>query len=209
MFALASRWDQRFPRRALLWLGQLETEPTKILGSRANAAAAAFAPADVHMMAACNRVPVLDGHTESAFVRLRVPATEADVRRALTAYRCEAQALQLPSAPPEWCVSMQREGGRWVVGISRICGLHLDRGGNSIHLFAADVVDRPQARLDRDRGGGYTVSVGRLRASAGEAPDQPARAFQFTLLSHNTILGAAGSALLNAELALRNGWLQL
>ena len=53
------------------------------------------------------------------------------------------------------------------------------------------------------------MTVGRLRPSAGEAPDQPARAFQFTLLSHNTILGAAGSAILNAEVALRHGWLEM
>ena len=76
------------------------------------------------MMAACNRVPVLDGHTESVFVRLRVPATEADVRRALTTYRCEAQALQLPSAPPAWCVRAQSSPNtkRASGGASRVHG---------------------------------------------------------------------------------------
>jgi aspartate-semialdehyde dehydrogenase len=78
-----------------------------------------------------------------------------------------------------------------------------------MHVFGPEAPDRPQPRLDRDRGGGFTVSVGRLRVSAGQAADAPAHAFQFSLLSHNTILGAAGSALLNAELALHHGWLTL
>jgi len=54
--------------------------------------------------------------------------------------------------------------------------------------------------------------VGRLRPSvrsdgAPAGDDQPTTAFQFTLLSHNTILGAAGSAILNAELVRHHGWL--
>ena len=52
--------------------------------------------------------------------------------------------------------------------------------------------DRPQPRFDVDQGGGMTASVGRLR---------PCGVFdwKFTVLSHNTIRGAAGAALLNAE----------
>lgn len=52
----------------------------------------------------------------------------------------------------------------------------------------------PQPRLDRDRGEGMTVSVGRLRAC--EVLD-----LKFCVLAHNLVRGAAGAALLNAELA--------
>ncbi len=53
--------------------------------------------------------------------------------------------------------------------------------------------DRPQPRFDIDRGNGMTVSVGRLRPCG-------VLDYKFTVLSHNTIRGAAGAALLNAEL---------
>jgi len=53
--------------------------------------------------------------------------------------------------------------------------------------------DRPQPRLDRNRGNGMAVTVGRLR---------PCGVFdwKFIVLSHNTIRGAAGATILNAEL---------
>ena len=60
-------------------------------------------------------------------------------------------------------------------------------------------VDRPQPRLDVDSGGGMTTSVGRLRKC--NVLD-----WKFTLLSHNTIRGAAGAALLNAELLKAKGY---
>jgi aspartate-semialdehyde dehydrogenase len=53
--------------------------------------------------------------------------------------------------------------------------------------------DRPQPRLDRDAGRGMTVTVGRVM------PDRVLD-FRFVALSHNTIRGAAGAAILNAEL---------
>ena len=58
--------------------------------------------------------------------------------------------------------------------------------------------DRPQPRLDRDRGQGMTVTVGRVRAS--EVLD-----VKFFVLAHNLIRGAAGAALLNAELCKAEG----
>jgi aspartate-semialdehyde dehydrogenase len=60
--------------------------------------------------------------------------------------------------------------------------------------------DRPQPRLDVDRGKGMTVSVGRLRPCG-------VLDWKFTVLSHNTIRGAAGAALLNAELLKVQGLL--
>jgi aspartate-semialdehyde dehydrogenase len=61
--------------------------------------------------------------------------------------------------------------------------------------------DRPQPRLDRDAGRGMTVTVGRV---------QPDRVLDFRLvaLSHNTIRGAAGAAVLNAELLVARGLLR-
>ncbi len=65
-----------------------------------------------------------------------------------------------------------------------------------LQFLAAD--DRPQPRLDRMRGAGMTATIGRLR---------PCKLldWKFTVLSHNTIRGAAGAALLNAELLVAMG----
>jgi len=63
-----------------------------------------------------------------------------------------------------------------------------------------DAPDRPQPRFDLDRGNGMTVSVGRLRPCG-------VLDYKFTVLSHNTIRGAAGAALLNAELLKVQGYL--
>jgi aspartate-semialdehyde dehydrogenase len=61
-------------------------------------------------------------------------------------------------------------------------------------------VDRPQPRLDVDAGNGMTASVGRLRPCS-------VLDWKFTVLSHNTIRGAAGAAVLNAELLKVWGYL--
>jgi aspartate-semialdehyde dehydrogenase len=60
--------------------------------------------------------------------------------------------------------------------------------------------DRPQPRLDIDLGRGMTTTVGRLRPCG-------VLDWKFTVLSHNTIRGAAGAALLNAELLKMQGFL--
>ena len=60
--------------------------------------------------------------------------------------------------------------------------------------------DRPQPRFDCDLGAGMTTAVGRLRRC--NVLD-----WKFTVLSHNTIRGAAGAALLNAELLKAKGYL--
>ena len=60
--------------------------------------------------------------------------------------------------------------------------------------------DRPQPRFDVDRGAGMTACVGRLRPCG-------VLDWKFTVLSHNTIRGAAGAALLNAELLKAQGYL--
>ena len=61
-------------------------------------------------------------------------------------------------------------------------------------------VDRPQPRFDVDAGNGMTATVGRLRPCG-------VLDWKFTVLSHNTIRGAAGAALLNAEFLKARGYL--
>jgi aspartate-semialdehyde dehydrogenase len=67
-------------------------------------------------------------------------------------------------------------------------------------LVVIDAADRPQPLRDIHRGSGMTVSVGNLR------PD-PVYDARFTVLVHNTVRGAAGAALLNAELLAARGML--
>jgi aspartate-semialdehyde dehydrogenase len=59
-----------------------------------------------------------------------------------------------------------------------------------------DEDDRLQPRLDRMRGRGMTVSVGRLREGV-----------RFVAMGHNTIRGAAGASVLNAELIHKKKYL--
>ncbi|KAH9482181.1 putative aspartate-semialdehyde dehydrogenase [Psilocybe cubensis] len=88
----------------------------------------------LRVSASCNRVPVIDGHTECVSVRFarRPPPSPQQVREALAAYTPEAQALGCPSAPCRAIV---------------------------VH----EEPDRPQPRLDRYYQDGAGVSVGRVR----------------------------------------------
>ena len=65
-------------------------------------------------------------------------------------------------------------------------------------IIVREESDRPQPRLDRDAGNGMSVTIGRLR------PDNVLD-YRFVALSHNTIRGAAGAAILNAELLIATG----
>ena len=60
---------------------------------------------------------------------------------------------------------------------------------------------RPQTRLDRDAGKGMAITIGRLRPDA-------LFDYRFVCLSHNTIRGAAGGAVLTAELLTAEGYIQ-
>jgi aspartate-semialdehyde dehydrogenase len=67
-------------------------------------------------------------------------------------------------------------------------------------VMYVEAADRPQPRFDSERGAGMTTTVGRLRPCG-------VLDWKFTVLSHNTIRGAAGAALLNAELLKAQGYL--
>ena len=60
---------------------------------------------------------------------------------------------------------------------------------------------RPQTRLDRNFQNGFGVSIGRLR-------EDKIFDWRFVCLSHNTIRGAAGGAILTAELLCRKGYIK-
>jgi aspartate-semialdehyde dehydrogenase len=112
---------------------KLETEASKILGS-VNDDVTGFVDQPMKVSAACNRVPVLDGHTACVSLRFqRRPAPSAEeVKQAMREYVSDAQKLGCPSAPAKAIVVM-------------------------------DEADRPQPRLDRETDRGYAVSVGRIR----------------------------------------------
>ncbi|MDQ6964269.1 MAG: aspartate-semialdehyde dehydrogenase [Mariprofundales bacterium] len=63
-------------------------------------------------------------------------------------------------------------------------------------IIVREEEDRPQPRLDRNAGGGMSVSVGRIREG-----------IRYIVLGHNTIRGAAGASVLNAELLHKKGML--
>ena len=141
---------------------KMEEETRKLLGRLDGGY---VEPAAFSMTAHCNRVPVEDGHTESASVKLRDKADAAKIIAAFNDFRSTPQQLELPTAP-----------ARPVVYDS--------------------APDRPQPRFDVDRGNGMTVSVGRLRPCG-------VLDYKFTVLSHNTIRGAAAAAALSQRKLLK------
>lgn len=64
-----------------------------------------------------------------------------------------------------------------------------------------DQIDRPQPRRDREAGGGMMTSIGRLR-------ECPILGYKFAALSHNTVRGAAGCSIINAELMAVLGYIE-
>jgi aspartate-semialdehyde dehydrogenase len=145
---------------------KMETETRKILGTLAGAE---VEPHPVRVSAHTNRVPVVDGHTETVSVALeQKPSLEA-LRAAIDGFAGEPQRLGLPSAPER-------------------------------PLLYLDQPNRPQPRFDAGRGRGMTVSVGRLRPCG-------VLDWKFVALGHNTVRGAAGASVLNAELMQAQGLL--
>ncbi len=145
---------------------KMEQETQKILG---DFAIDHIRPLAARVSAHCNRVPVVDGHTETVSVEFAAKPTAVEIIEAFRAFRSVPQARNLPSAPPEPVIYMT-EG------------------------------DRPQPRRDVDRERGMAAFVGRLRPC-------PVFDFKYVTLSHNTVRGAAGAAVLNAELMNSEGLL--
>jgi aspartate-semialdehyde dehydrogenase len=132
----------------------------------------AFDDADFRISAQVNRVPVVDGHTICMSIRFR---NSEDLRRNFSI---------------EQLLEDVRHAIRTFYGEPQRLKLP-SAPQHPLHLL--EEPDRPQPRLDRDREHGMSVSVGRLRPCA-------VLDIRLVALVHNTIRGAAGAALLNAEI---------
>jgi aspartate-semialdehyde dehydrogenase len=146
---------------------KMETEPNKLLGKWDGNR---FIDAGLGISAHCNRVPVVDGHTECVSVRLKKTATITEVREALREFEVSEELASLPTAVKH-------------------------------PVLVHDSDDRPQPRKDVNAGHGMAAVVGRVR-------ECPLLDVKLTLLSHNLVRGAAGAALLNAELLASRGFLK-
>ena len=140
---------------------KMQEEVGKLLG-RYTGSGIETLPAKVS--AHCNRVAVIDGHTECVSIKLKQPATYEQILAEWSEFR-PLGAHHLPSAPEQPVI--YNEGA-----------------------------DRPQPRLDVMSGNGMSTTVGRLRPCS-------LLDWKFVLLSHNTLRGAAGAAVLNAEVLAR------
>jgi aspartate-semialdehyde dehydrogenase len=145
---------------------KMEAETLKLLGKMDSHS---VAPLAAGITAHCNRVPVVDGHTECVSIKLKKPATHEQILAAWDEFKPLA-GLDLPFAPKQ-------------------------------PVQFAQQPDRPQPRLDRNRERGMAVTVGRLRPCS-------LLDWKFVLLSHNTVRGAAGATILNAELLASLGKLE-
>lgn len=142
---------------------KVQIEPLKILGSFNGSEFENLS--GVIIDSSCNRVPVINGHTENVSIKFsKKKPTIEEVINVLENYVSDAQNLNLFSAPKKAIRVLRNK-------------------------------DRPQPLLDLMHDNGFSISVGRIRK--GNYWD-----LSFTLLVHNTILGAAGSAILNAEAAI-------
>ncbi len=143
---------------------KVESETRKILG-RFDGTAITEAP--VIVSAHTNRVPVIDGHTETVSIGFTRRVSPEEVREALASWRPDPRIQALPSTP-------------------------------DYPVVVDDRPDRPQPRLDIERGRGMTATVGRIRPC-------PVFDIRFVVLSHNTVRGAAGATIQNAELLVSEG----
>jgi len=146
---------------------KMEMEPQKLLGKWDGNR---FVDAGLGISAHCNRVPVVDGHTECLSLRLKKTATIHEVREALRNFAVSEELASLPTAVKHPVVVLDDD-------------------------------DRPQPRKDANAGHGMAAVVGRVR-------ECPLLDVKLTLLSHNLVRGAAGAALLNAELLAARGFLK-
>jgi len=145
---------------------KMENEPLKILGSlKGNS----IKNLDLKISAQCNRVAVMDGHTECVQVKLKKKTSVEEIKKVWENFSAEPQKLNLPSAPEK-----------------------------PIHYF--EEVNYPQPRIHRNIDKGMAVAIGRLR-------EDSLFDYKFVIISHNTIRGAAGGAILCAELMKAKGML--
>ncbi len=144
-----------------------EKEPLRLWGEIKDGV---IKPAEAPIITSqCIRVPVLDGHTASVFVRFKQKPTKEQLITKLREFSGVPQELDLPSAPKQFIQYMEED-------------------------------NRPQVQLDVNYEHGMGISVGRLR-------EDTVYDWKFIGLSHNTVRGAAGGAVLCAELLKAQGYI--
>ena len=133
---------------------KLETEARKILGDINDAKNTFVEQSSLRISATCNRVGVMDGHTACV-------------------------SLKFEKQPPPSAEQCKEALRNYECEAKRLgCPSAPDPA-----IWVFDEPDRPQPRLDRDLGNGYTVSVGRVRTDESGIFD-----LMFTALSHNSKL---------------------
>jgi aspartate-semialdehyde dehydrogenase len=155
---------------------KLATEPGKLLGEiMANLGDGSLPEfelehAEFPVSATCTRVPVANGHLLAVQVEFEEPVTKDEVLAAWSNFRGLPQTEKLPSAPEL-----------------------------PVHYLEEESAPQPAQHVNLEAG--MAASVGRLRPDGlfGEVGPRR-RAWKFITLSHNTIRGAAGGSILNAEL---------
>jgi aspartate-semialdehyde dehydrogenase len=100
---------------------------------------------------------------------------------------CVSVELESNASPEEIILAWQNYG-------SEAQSLKLPSAPEQVLIYRNEP-NRPQTLLDRDAGHGMSVTIGRLRPC-------PILSYKFVLLGHNTIRGAAGGSILNAELCV-------
>lgn len=144
-----------------------EKEPLRLWGELKNGV---IEPAKTPVITSqCIRVPVLNGHTASVFVKFHQKPSKEQLIEKLTRFSGLPQELKLPSAPKQFIQYLEED-------------------------------NRPQIALDVDYEHGMGISVGRLR-------EDSVYDWKFVGLSHNTVRGAAGGAVLCAELLKAQGYI--
>ena len=144
-----------------------EKEPLRIWGKIEDGV---IVPADfIKITSQCIRVPVLNGHTATVFVKFRKNPTKEQLIEKLVSFKGLPQELNLPSAPKQFIQYLEED-------------------------------NRPQVTLDVDFEHGMGISVGRIR-------EDSIYDWKFVGLSHNTVRGAAGGAVLCAELLKAQGYI--
>ena len=144
-----------------------EKEPLRIWGKIEDGV---IVPADfIKITSQCIRVPVLNGHTATVFVKFKKNPTKEQLIEKLVSFKGIPQELNLPSAPKQFIQYLEED-------------------------------NRPQVTLDVDFEHGMGISVGRIR-------EDSIYDWKFVGLSHNTVRGAAGGAVLCAELLKAQGYI--
>lgn len=145
---------------------KIESELQKMLGTYEDGK---ILHAGFTVSAHCNRVPVIDGHTETVSIEFEQTPSVHEVKSVLKEFTSEPQSMDLPTAPEHPVVVMEEN-------------------------------DRPQPRLDIYKEKGMAAFVGRIRECS-------LFDIKMVIMGHNTIRGAAGAAVLNAEYLYKKGYL--